>query len=212
MTHIPNSTGAGTHTFPHVRRALMVLCSVAVVWAQPASAQQLLENPQPLSSQSGISAISGWVCKAGKVQILIDGEGSAPFRLDAAYGTERGDTLTTCGDINNGFSVLVNWNALAEGQHTVALCVDDICAASVPITVQSYGESFLRGRSAILPVCTNKLSPPFPTPTVLTWQESSQSWAIGLTPTCQQVATDCSPLPATEPARSICTALLNCCQ
>ena len=111
MTHIPNSTGAGTHTFPHVRRALMVLCSVAVVWAQPASAQQLLENPQPLSSQSGISAISGWVCKAGKVQILIDGEGSAPFRLDAAYGTERGDTLTTCGDINNGFSVLVNWNA-----------------------------------------------------------------------------------------------------
>lgn len=208
MMHILKSVGAGTHTFSHIRRTLIVLCSVAVVWVQPVSAQQLMENPQPLSSQSGISAISGWVCKAQKVQILVDGT----IRLDAAYGTERGDTLTRCGDINNGFSILVNWNALAEGQHTVALCVDDVCGASVQITVQSYGESFLRGRSAILPVCTNKLSPPFPTPTVLTWQESSQSWAIGLTPTCQQVAADCSTLPATEPARSICTALLNCCQ
>lgn len=208
MMRILKSAGIGTKTSRYLRRALMVLGSVAVGWVQPASAQQLLENPQALSFYSGISAISGWVCKARKVHVLID----STLQLDAAYGTVRGDTLSTCGDTNNGFSILVNWNELSEGLHTVALCVDDVCESAVQFAVHSYGQSFLRGRNGLIPVCTNKLSPPFPTPTILTWQESSQSWVIGLTPTCEQVRTDCASLPANEPARSVCIALLECCR
>ena len=202
-----NST-TGMKTLHNTKRMLIALCVVAVGWVEAACAQQLVENPQPDSLQSGISAISGWVCKALRVHVLIDGN----IRVEAVYGTERGDTLTVCGDTNNGFSVLVNWNDLSEGVHTVALCVDDVCGDSVRIAVHSYGESFLRGRNGIIPVCTNKLSPPFPTPTIFLWQESLQNWAIGLTPTCAQVNTDCSPLPTAEPTRSICVALLDCCQ
>ena len=35
----------------------------------------------------------------------------------AAYGMERVDTLETCGDTNNGFVLLVNWNRLGAGEH-----------------------------------------------------------------------------------------------
>jgi hypothetical protein len=49
---------------------LIALCIVAVGWVEAVSAQQLVENPQPDSLQSGISAITGWVCKALRVHVL----------------------------------------------------------------------------------------------------------------------------------------------
>ncbi|HKA54523.1 MAG TPA: hypothetical protein VKJ47_12765, partial [Candidatus Binatia bacterium] len=41
-------------------------------WQTTTGTQQNLENPQPDSSQSGISVISGWVCDAQSVRLLID--------------------------------------------------------------------------------------------------------------------------------------------
>ena len=46
-----------------------------------------LENPGPHSFQSGIGVISGWVCAAEEVEIVLNGEPQ-----EAAYGTERLDT------------------------------------------------------------------------------------------------------------------------
>ena len=206
---LQKNSGTAMAPLRNVKRILIVLCIVAVGWVKTVSAQQqLLENPQPESFQSGISTISGWVCDALRVHLLIDGN----IRADAVYGTGREDTRAACGDTNNGFSVLVNWNDLSEGIHTVALCVDDVCGNSIRVAVHSYGESFLRGRSGIIPVCTNRTSPPFPTPTIFIWQESSQNWAIGLTPACAQISIDCSPIPPSEPARGVCTTLLECCR
>src|SRR5262249_17305744 len=150
--------------------------------------------------------ISGWVCKAEKVQIRIDNQ----IFLDTVYGTGREDTREQCRDANNGFNVLVNWNELDEGVHTVALCVDNVCGNNIRVAVTSYGSRFLRGfDGAAIAACTNKLSPAFPTPTVFAWQESLQNWTIALTPTCSEVDEECSPLPSAPAARTICLDLIE---
>ena len=76
----------------------------------------ILENPGPSSFQSGLGVISGWRCEAKTVEIIIDE--MAPQR--AAYGTERLDTAEVCGDTDNGFGLLVNWNRFGDGEHTLA--------------------------------------------------------------------------------------------
>src|SRR5882762_2130678 len=88
--------------------------SLVLPWAVWAQTQ--LENPRPGSFQSGIGLISGWACTANRIDIEIDGSTT----LQAAYGTARGDTSATCGDDgNNGFGLLVNWNLLKDGTHTL---------------------------------------------------------------------------------------------
>src|SRR5690349_15785082 len=74
----------------------------------------VLENPAPGSFQSGIGLISGWLCNATRVDVDIDGRVTIP----AAYGTVRGDTQSACGDTNNGYGLLVNWNLLGDGPHS----------------------------------------------------------------------------------------------
>ena len=70
-----------------------------------------MENPGPGSRQSGIGLLSGWVCDAEVVELEIDGI-NATHRLEAAYGTDRADTVGICGDTDNGFGLLFNWNLL----------------------------------------------------------------------------------------------------
>ena len=83
-----------------------------------------LEIPGPSSFQSGIGLLSGWVCEAEVVEVEISGLGRSS-RLAAAYGTARADTAETeegeeiCGDTDNGFGLLFNWNLLGDGVHTV---------------------------------------------------------------------------------------------
>ena len=98
-----------------------------------------LENPGLDSFQSGIGVISGWVCAADAVTIELNG---AP--QEAAYGTARGDTETLCGDSDNGFGLLFNWNLLGDGEHTVSAFVDDIELARTTVMVTTLGEEFLR--------------------------------------------------------------------
>ncbi len=203
------NVGAGVRTSPNIWRVAIVLCGMVLGWAQGVFAQQQLENPRPNSFQSGIVVISGWVCSAQKVQIRVDDR----IFLDTVYGTGREDTRPPCGDANNGFNVLVNWNELTEGVHTVALCVNNSCGANISVAVTSYGSQFLRGLDgSAVAACTNKLSPAFPTPTILTWQESLQNWTIGLTPTCGEVDGLCTPLPTDPSGRKLCTDLIECCR
>ena len=55
--------------------------------ASPPS-QGRLENPPPNSPVSGISLISGWVCTANQITVLVDGT----ISLVVPYGSPRGDT------------------------------------------------------------------------------------------------------------------------
>ena len=141
-----------------------------------------LENPGPNSFQSGIGVISGWVCEADAVEIEIEPESGAVLRETAAYGTERADTATRrkdgtviCGDTDNGFGLLFNWNRLGDGEHTVVALVDGVELGRATVTVTTLDEEFLRD------VAGECLVADFPLPgetVTVEWQETQQNFVM----------------------------------
>ena len=132
---------------------------------------QILENPQPGSFQSGVGVISGWVCDASQIEIVFDDTST----FEAAYGTSRVDTLEECGDANNGFGLLFNWNLLGPGSHTVRALADDQEFAHATVTVTTLGAEFLEG------VGGHKRLEDFPetgTDSIVAWQASLQNFVI----------------------------------
>ncbi len=131
----------------------------------------VLENPSLGSPQSGIGIISGWACEARYIIIELDGAW-----VQAAYGTPREDTQSVCGDSNNGFSLLVNWNTLGPGEHTIRVFVENkVEFARTTVRVTTLGAEFLRGVSGTFPLSD------FPRPgdaTVVQWEESLQNFVI----------------------------------
>ena len=131
-----------------------------------------VDNPQPDSAQSGIGVLSGWVCEAETVEFELNGE-----LQQAAYGTERTDTADHCGDTNNGFGLLYNWNKLGDGEHTVRVLVDGIAFASLPVTVTTLGlgDEFptgLTGEATLVDFPSDGES------VRLVWQEAQQNFAL----------------------------------
>ena len=134
-----------------------------------------LENPGGASFQSGIGVISGWVCAAATVEIEITTEGGEVGRHVASYGTGRGDTQDVCGDTNNGFGLLFNWNLLGDGAHTVVAYADAAEFGRATVTVTTLGAEFVQGVAGACVV------PDFPLPgetVTLAWQETSQNFVI----------------------------------
>ena len=134
-----------------------------------------LENPGPNSFQSGIGVLSGWVCEGETVEIEITPEGGEVSRHVAGYGTERLDTQDACGDTNNGFGLLFNWNLLGDGEHAVVAYVDDEELGRATVRVTTLGEEFLRGAAGACVV------PDFPTvgeTVTLEWQQNQQNFVI----------------------------------
>ena len=130
-----------------------------------------LENPALGSTQSGVAAISGWACEAQEIVIELNG---VPYR--AGYPTTRPDTLERCGDTENGFSLLWNWNNLGAGPHTVRALIDGVEFANTTVRVTTLREDpFPRGFSGTFPI------PDFPRPGEnkrLQWEESLQNFVI----------------------------------
>ena len=152
-------------------RTLVILAFVAL-FPLPLWAQATLENPQPGSFQSGLGIISGWVCEATRIEIVFDD--GAP--IEAAYGTDRGDTRSACGDTNNGFGLLYNWNLLSQGVHTVRALADGIEFARATTTVTRLGERpFLPNLRREVRVAD---FPEAGTDVVLRWQEPQQNFVI----------------------------------
>ena len=147
---------------------------VAVFPPQESAPQARLGNPQPHSFQSGVGVISGWACHAEEIVIELNGDPQ-----QAAYGTPRTDTRDACGDTNNGFGLLVNWNNLGAGTHTVRALLDGVEFANttVRVTTLAPGEAgkFLLGLSGTVVV------PNFPRPgedTTLRWEQALQNFVI----------------------------------
>ena len=142
---------------------------------RPNGLRGFLENPGVNSFQSGIGVLSGWVCAADTVELEIGHLG----RQVAAYGTERLDTLEVCGDVDNGFGLLFNWNLLGEGEHTVVAYVDGEELGRAVVRVTPVGEGaeaeFLRGVAGECTVADF----PLPGETVtLEWQQNSQNFVL----------------------------------
>ena len=93
----------------------------------------------------------------------------------AAYGTERADTAAQCGDTNNGFGLLWNWNKLAAGPHTMRLLVDGEEWATAAFTVTTLGEEFRRGLAHTAVVTDFPGSGEVVT---VEWQEAQQNFVV----------------------------------
>lgn len=155
-------------------RVAMVTAALIVGFAAPPSlwAKGFLENPQASSSQSGIGVISGWVCNAGRVDLVIDEVAT----LQAAYGTDREDTVGECGDANNGFGLLLNWNLLGDGPHTIRALADGVQFGSAAFTVTTLlGAEYLQGVNGS---CRLSDFPWSGTDVVVRWEESLQNLVI----------------------------------
>ena len=130
-----------------------------------------LESPTQGSFESGIGLIRGWVCQAGAVEIQIDGGA----RVQAAYGTTRGDTVDTCGDADNGFGYTFNWNRLGNGSHNLRVIADGTEFANVNFTVTTLGVEFLQGASGEYPIAN---FPQAGKNVTLRWAEPHQNFVI----------------------------------
>ena len=137
---------------------------------RPSGLTGYLENPGPHSFQSGVGVISGWVCEADTVELAI-GTGRQP----AAYGTERLDTEEACGDTDNGFGLLFNWNLLGDGEHTVVAYVDEEELGRATVRVTTLGQEFLRGAEG---ECVVEDFPRSGQNVLLEWQQNSQNFVV----------------------------------
>jgi HYDIN/CFA65/VesB family protein len=107
------------------------------------------------------------------VDIEIDGRAT----FQAAYGTARADTQGDCGDIDNGFGLLFNWNLLGDGtSHRVRVLADgvEVAASTFAVTTLGLGQ-FPQGLTG-----TGTISdfPQVGRSTHLQWQESLQNFSI----------------------------------
>ena len=131
----------------------------------------VLENPGPDSFQSGLGVLSGWVCEADTVELEIGHLG----RQVAAYGTERRDTLAVCGDSDNGFGLLFNWNLLGDGEHEVVAYIDEVELGRATVRVTTLGTEFLRDAAG---ECVVADFPMEGETVTLEWQQTSQNFVI----------------------------------
>ena len=161
--------------------ALFVTLSVGLPFPQSLRAQSVFENPPPGSFQSGVGVISGWACEAERIEIVFNPDTATEETWRAGYRTTREDTAYTeegeviCGDIDNGFGLLFNWNRLGDGQHTVSARADGVEFGSATFTVTTLGEDFKRNVSGEFVV------EDFPTDgsdVTLGWQQSLQNFVI----------------------------------
>ena len=120
-----------------------------------------------------------------------DGEDYPPFPLpppfafvlEAPYGIDREESLEACGDRDNGFGLVVNWNLLGDGKHTVRALADGLEFGSATFSVTTFGTDFLTDAQG------DYLLGDFPDTGQqlrLVWQEATQNFAIaGLSPAAE---------------------------
>lgn len=169
-----------------LRRTIAAFFTLVVFLPAISMAQGVLENPQSDSTQSGIGIVSGWICEAN--QVLIEFDGTAV--LEAAYGTSREDTRSVCGDADNGFALLVNWNLLGDGSHMIRLLADGEEMARAMFQVVTFGVEFLRGASRSVTV---QDFPQIGSNTTLRWNESSQSFVVTSVQTATEIPSQFCP-------------------
>ena len=128
-------------------------------------------SPGHQTFKSGISVISGWVCEAQRIEIMI-----GPHRFNALHGSERTDTAGVCGHTNTGFGLLFNWNNLGDGVYAVRLLVDGQPLGNpAEVKVTTFGQQFVQGLEGVYTL------PNFPyanNDTLIGWDQNSQNFSI----------------------------------
>ena len=137
----PGSSPKVAWSEPHQNFVFTKNLTVSANPNPPSSPRALLESPTQGSSESGVGLIRGWACDAGRVEVSINGAA----RLQTASGTTRADTQATCGDVNNGFGLTINWNEIGDGVHNLRAFADNVEFANVNFAITTLGGKFLTG-------------------------------------------------------------------
>lgn len=150
-----------------------LLFSLSVLPATATSGTQgVLGTPVEGTIVSGVGVISGYHCASKNIEVFIDGASIGK----AGAGTRLLGTQGVCGRTDTGFSLLYNFNNLANGQHTVSVNADDAFLESHTFySVQSGGTPWLSGASKTVAVAD------FPTPNqtaTLEWVQSVQNFVV----------------------------------
>jgi hypothetical protein len=132
----------------------------------------VLGTPAHGATVSGVGVISGYHCQSGDIEVRIDGVSLGK----AGAGTTLLGTGDLCGRTDTGYSLLYNFNNLAEGVHVVSAYVDGVLRQSNTFTsVRSGGVPWLAGMTRAVTVAD------FPEPgrsTTLEWQTSYQNFVV----------------------------------
>ncbi len=151
--------------------SLVVAATLFCVYPQATFAQGVLGNPAAGSVVSGIGLVSGWKCDAERIEVRFDG--GTP--IEAAYGTSRDDTAGVCGDSDNGYGLLINYNLLGDGMHTVRVFADGEEFANANFEVVTLGTNFLRDANASIVL---EDFPAENTEVTIEWQQGIQNFSI----------------------------------
>jgi uncharacterized repeat protein (TIGR02543 family) len=109
-----------------------------------AVATGVLGTPVSGSTVSGVGVISGYHCSSKNIEVRIDGVSLGK----AGAGTTLLGTLPVCGHADTGYSLLYNFNNLANGPHTLSAYADGVQFASHSFTsFRSGGVPWLAGAS-----------------------------------------------------------------
>lgn len=131
-----------------------------------------LGTPVDFSVVSGVGVISGYHCVSRDLEVFIDGVSAGK----AGAGTRLLGTQDVCGRTDTGYSILYNFNNLADGLHVITVLADGVPLDSHTVwTVRSGGIPWLTGVSRTLTV------PDFPTAgrtAILEWVQSYQNFLI----------------------------------
>ena len=106
--------------------------------------------------------------------MIVEFNNDPESRQQAAYGTDRLDTLAACGDTDNGFGLLFNWNLMGDGEHDVVAFVDGVELDRATVTVTTFGEEFAHDLKG---TCMFHF-PDATTLTTLVWDETLQNFVI----------------------------------
>ena len=134
-----------------------------------------LENPSPGANVSGIGVVSGWSCLGGELEVEFSDADGVIGTAPVLHGSERGDTESACGDIDNGFSSLINWSLLGAGEKTAQLMRNGEEVASQTFMVTAFDTEFVTGAEGM---CTIADFPDAGKNATFVWEESEQGLVL----------------------------------
>lgn len=136
-----------------------------------------LEIPASGTAVSGIGVVSGWSCLGGELAVEFSDSAGVILTQTVLQGSERIDTAEVCGDIDNGFSSLINWSLLGTGERTARLIRNGEEVAAQTFYVQAFDQEFVTGAVGW---CTIPDFPETGKNATFVWEESQQGLVLGV--------------------------------
>lgn len=153
-------------------KAAMSLAIGLLAASGGAAAVGNLEIPAAGQVATGIGIVSGWHCTAKAITLRIDNADP----VAAATGTERKDTASACaGQVNTGFSLLLNYNLMPTGAHTLVAYADGVEFAHANFSTTTLGVDFLANESGRRYL---RNFPDMNQTVIVDWQENRQNFSI----------------------------------